>query len=38
MIWMWTADGAVDIVVERSNAADDAAPWTTGKSEAETEK
>ena len=32
MVWMWTADGAVDIVVERSSAADDAAPWTTAKS------
>jgi uncharacterized cupin superfamily protein len=27
MIWMWTADDAVDIVVERSSALDDAAPW-----------
>jgi len=37
-IWMWTADGEVDIVVERSSAADDLAPWTTptGKPEAET--
>ena len=32
MIWMWTDDGAVDIVVERSSATDDAAPWTTAKS------
>ena len=35
MIWMWTADGAVDIVVDRSSAVDEAVPWTTGKSEAE---
>ena len=32
MIWMWTADDAVDIVVERSSAVDDAAPWSTGQS------
>jgi hypothetical protein len=31
MIWMWTADGAVDIVVERSSAVDEAAPWSTGQ-------
>jgi len=36
MVWMWTADGAVDIVVDRSSAVDEAAPWTTtGKDEAE---
>jgi uncharacterized cupin superfamily protein len=28
MVWMWTDDGAVDLVVERRNAADDLAPWT----------
>ena len=28
MIWVWTADDAVDIIVERSSALDDAAPWT----------
>jgi uncharacterized cupin superfamily protein len=38
MIWMWTEDDAVDIVVDRSSALDDAAPWVTGKSEAEPEK
>ena len=32
LIWMWTDDDAVDIVVERSSAVDDAAPWTTGTS------
>jgi hypothetical protein len=31
MVWMWTADGAVDIVVEQSSAVDEAAPWTQGK-------
>ena len=36
MIWMWTDDGAVDIVVERRSALDDAAPWTAGTSEAAT--
>jgi uncharacterized cupin superfamily protein len=36
MIWMWTADDAVDIVVERSSALDDAAPWIAEKSEGET--
>jgi uncharacterized cupin superfamily protein len=35
MIWMWTADDAVDIIVERSSALDDAAPWIAEKSEAE---
>jgi uncharacterized cupin superfamily protein len=38
MVWMWTADGSVDIVVERSSAADDAAPWTTGGSEGEADR
>jgi uncharacterized cupin superfamily protein len=33
MIWMWTDDDAVDIVVERSSGLDDAAPWVTGKGE-----
>ncbi len=35
MIWMWTADDAVDIIVERSSALDDAAPWIAEKSQAE---
>jgi uncharacterized cupin superfamily protein len=34
MIWVWTADDAVDLVVKRSSAVDDAAPWTTGEGEA----
>jgi len=33
MIRMWTDEDAVDIVVERSSALDDAAPWVTGKGE-----
>ena len=35
MVWVWTDDEAVDLVVERSSAEDDVAPWTTGTSEAE---
>jgi uncharacterized cupin superfamily protein len=34
MIWMWTADDAVDIVVERSSAVDAIAPWSTRQPEA----
>ena len=30
MVWMWTADDAVDLVVERGAAVDAAAPWTIG--------
>jgi len=30
MIWMWTADDAVDIIVERRSALDDIAPWSAG--------
>jgi uncharacterized cupin superfamily protein len=33
LIWMWTDDDAVDIVVERSSAVDAAAPWTTPRRE-----
>ena len=29
MIWMWTDDGAVDLVVDRTSALDDLAPWTS---------
>ena len=35
MVWVWTDDEAVDLVVKRSSAEDDAAPWTTETSEAE---
>ena len=31
MIWTWTADDAVDIVVERRNAVDAIAPWSAGQ-------
>jgi hypothetical protein len=37
MVWTWTTDGAVDFVVKRSSAVDDAAPWTTAEAEAEAE-
>jgi uncharacterized cupin superfamily protein len=33
-IWMWTADDAVDIVVERGSAVDALAPWTAPENEA----
>ena len=33
LIWMWTADEAIDIVVKRSSVEDDLAPWTTGTTE-----
>ena len=36
LIQFFTTDGADDIVVKRSSAVDDAAPWTTGEAEAET--
>jgi hypothetical protein len=35
MVWVWTADDSVDMVVERSSAVDDAAPWATGEGEGE---
>jgi uncharacterized cupin superfamily protein len=35
MVWMWTDDDAVDLLVARSSALDDIAPWTTGQGEAE---
>jgi uncharacterized cupin superfamily protein len=31
MVWVWTADDAVDLIVKRSSAVDDAAPWTAGE-------
>jgi uncharacterized cupin superfamily protein len=33
MVWMWTADEAVDMVVERSSALDAIAPWSTRRPE-----
>jgi len=35
MVWVWTADDAVDIIVKRSSAVDDAAPWTAGENKAD---
>ena len=35
MVWVWTDDEAVDLVVKRSSAEDDAAPWTAGEGNAE---
>ena len=31
MVWMWTEDEAVDIVVKRTSAEDDIAPWISGR-------
>jgi hypothetical protein len=36
MIQILTTDGTDDIVVERRSAVDVAAPWSTGKTDAET--
>jgi uncharacterized cupin superfamily protein len=33
MIWMWTEDDAVDIIVDRGSALDDIAPWIAEKRE-----
>jgi uncharacterized cupin superfamily protein len=35
MVWVWTADDAVDIIVNRGSALDDAAPWTAGENRAD---
>jgi hypothetical protein len=32
MVWMWSNDDSVDLVVKRSSALDDVAPWTAGES------
>jgi uncharacterized cupin superfamily protein len=37
MVWVWTADDAVDIVVKRSSAVDAIAPWITEEDKAEAE-
>jgi uncharacterized cupin superfamily protein len=34
MVWMWTADDAVDMIVRRGDALEDAAPWIAGQNEA----
>ena len=36
MVWMWTADDSVDMIVERGSALDDLAPWSAGTNRAET--
>ena len=37
-VWMWTDDDAVDIIVERSSAVDETAPWTAGEGKAGAER
>jgi uncharacterized cupin superfamily protein len=36
MVWMWSNDDSVDLIVKRSSALDDVAPWTAGEGEAAT--
>jgi uncharacterized cupin superfamily protein len=36
MVWVWTDDDSVDLIVKRSSAEDDIAPWITGEGEAVT--
>jgi uncharacterized cupin superfamily protein len=38
MVWVWTDDDAVDMIVKRSSAVDDIAPWTAGEGTADAEK
>ena len=33
MVWVWSADDAVDMVVDRGRALDDIAPWSTAPGE-----
>ncbi len=35
MVWVWSNDDSVDLIVKRSSALDDAAPWTRGGAETE---
>jgi hypothetical protein len=37
MVWVWSDDDAVDLIVERSSAVEDIAPWTTGDGTADAE-
>jgi hypothetical protein len=37
MVWVWTEDETVDMVVKRSSREDDIAPWTSRQDGAETE-
>lgn len=36
LVWVWTADDAVDMVVERSSKVDHIAPWTAGTNNGDT--
>ena len=36
MVWMWTDDDAVNMIVKRSSALEDIAPWIAEKGQAET--
>ena len=36
LVWVWTADDAVDMVVKRSSKVDDIAPWIADRNETET--
>jgi hypothetical protein len=38
MVWVWTDDDTVDMVVKRSSALDDIAPWTSGEATADAAK
>ena len=33
LVWMWTADDAVDLIVEQGSALEDIAPWIAEKTE-----
>jgi hypothetical protein len=37
MVWIRTADDAVDMIVKGSSRLDDMAPWTAGENEANTQ-
>lgn len=30
LVWVWSNDDSVDLIVNRRSALDDAAPWTAG--------
>jgi uncharacterized cupin superfamily protein len=35
MVWVWTADDAIDMIVRQSSKLDDIAPWTAAKNDAD---
>jgi uncharacterized cupin superfamily protein len=37
MVWVWTGDDAIDMVVKRSSSLDDIAPWLAQEDEADTQ-